>query len=95
MLEAMAGTVGAPVVITADYRGLTPEEIVDVAMDKILSISVTASREIREQALTYRALIRDVVLDHMKQAVLHDRVTIANALTKAGAPDLAAIVQEI
>jgi predicted RNA-binding protein with PUA domain len=95
MLEAMAGTVGAPVVITADYRGLTPEEIVDLAMDKILSISVTAPREIREQALTYRVLIRDVVLDHMKQAVLHDRVTIANALTKAGAPDLAAIVQEI
>jgi hypothetical protein len=31
----------------------------------------------------------------MRQAVMHDRVTIANALTKAGAPELASIVKEI
>ena len=95
MLDAMSGTVGSPVVITTDYRGLTPDELADLAMDKILSVSVSASREIREQALTYRASIRGVVLDHMRQAVMHDRVTIANALAKAGAPDLASIVKEI
>jgi hypothetical protein len=95
MLDAMGGTVGSPVVITTDYRGLTPDELTDLAMDKILSVSVSAPREIREQALTYRALVRDVVLDHMRQAVMHDRVTIANALTKAGAPELASIVKEI
>jgi predicted RNA-binding protein with PUA domain len=95
MLDAMGGTVGSPVVITTDYRGLTPDELADLAMDKILSVSVAAPKEIREQALTYRALIRDVVLDHMRQAVMHDRVTIANALTKAGAPELASIVKEI
>ena len=78
MLDAMGGTVGVPVVITTDHRGLTPEELADLAMDKILSVSVTAPKEIREQALTYRALIRDVVLDHLRMAIVHDRVTVAN-----------------
>lgn len=95
MLDVLAGTVGTPVVITTDNRGMTPEELVDLAMDKILSISVHAPAAIREQALTYRNLIRSVVLDALREAVVHDRVTVANALTKAGAPELAAILKEI
>ena len=94
MLDAAGGTVGTPVVITTDYRGMTPEEIVELTMDRILSVSVTAPKEIREQALTYRNLIRTVVLDAMKEAVAHDRVTVANALIKAGAPELASILKE-
>lgn len=95
MLDAVGGMVGTPVIITTDNRGMTPDELVDLAMDKILSVSVTAPAAIREQALTYRNLIRAVVLDALKEAVLHDRVTVANALTKAGAPELAAILKEI
>jgi hypothetical protein len=95
MLDAVNGTVGTPVIITTNHRGLTPDELIDMTMDKILSISVTAPTAIREQALTYRNLIRDVVLNALKEAVLHDRVTVANALTNAGAPELAAILKEI
>ncbi len=38
MIEAMGGTVGNAVVITTDYRGLTPDELADLAMDKIVVI---------------------------------------------------------
>lgn len=95
MLDAVNGTVGTPTIITTNNRGLTPDELIDMTMDKILSVSVTAPAAIREQALTYRNLIRAVILNALKEAVMHDRVTVANALTNAGAPELAAILKEI
>ena len=95
MLDALGGTVGIPVIVTTDNRGMTPEEIADLAMDKILSVSVSAPAAIREQALNYRTLIHAVVLDALREAVIHDRVTVGNKLVQNGFPQAADLLKEI
>jgi len=58
---------------TTSGRGLTPDEVADMCIDKIISISDTAPKEIADQARAYRNDVRDVVAFYMRQAVASDR----------------------
>jgi hypothetical protein len=74
MIDAAEGTVGPVNVIITNNRAMTVDELADLAMDKILGVSIHAPTAIKEQALTYRALIRAVVVEYMNRAVEHDRI---------------------
>lgn len=82
-------------VAATENRGLTPEEIVKLCMNKIMAVSETAPPEIREQADAFRAQIESVVLHYLKQAVSSDRTTVYNALSKAGHADVAEIIRRL
>tara|TARA_R100000353_G_scaffold142199_1_gene101469 strand:+ start:228 stop:521 length:294 start_codon:yes stop_codon:yes gene_type:complete len=82
-------------VVTTNNRGLTPEEITTMCLDKIISVSDTAPPAIRDQAQAFRSHLEKIILDHMKQAVKHDRVTIYNAIKDAGHDKLAEHIRRI
>jgi len=82
-------------VVTTDNRGLTPEEITATCLDKIIAVSDTAPPAIRDQAQAFRTSLEHVILDHMKQAIQHDRVTIYNAIKDAGYDKLAEHIRRI
>ena len=60
--ESGFGSVGTVNVFVADNRGFTAEEIADRAIDKIIFVGNESAPEVREQALAYKAQIREVVL---------------------------------
>ena len=81
--------------ITTDNRGLTPEEVTALCLDKIIAVSDTAPPAIKDQAQAFRGHLERVILEYMKQAIKHDRVTIYNAIKDAGYDKLAEHIRRI
>jgi hypothetical protein len=79
---------GGVVVNTTSNRGLTPEELADAAVEKIIYVGSKSHPAIREQAEAFKTHIRSVLIAYMKQAVVCNNTTIANRLTQAGHPEL-------
>jgi hypothetical protein len=74
---------------------MTPEEVTDLAMGKIISVSDGAPKEIADQARAFSNNLRSVVLYYMKQAIASDRTTVYNALKDAGHPELAELIRRL
>ena len=82
-------------VMTTSRRGMTPEEITDLALAKLISISDTAPAELKAQAVAFRERMRQVITHYMRQAIASDRTTVYNILKDAGHPDLAELIRRI
>jgi hypothetical protein len=81
------------IIQTTSGRGFTPEEIAERALNKIMAVSDSAPQVIKDQALAYRANIREVLVHYMKEAVRSDRTTLINKITNAGHPELVEILR--
>lgn len=82
-------------VVTTNNRGLTPEEITIMCLDKIMSVSDNAPPAIKDQAQAFRGHLERVILEYMKQAIQHDRVTVSNMIKDAGYDKLAEHIRRI
>jgi hypothetical protein len=81
------------IIQTTSGRGFTPEEIAERALNKIMAVSDSAPQVIKDQALAYRADIKEVLVHYMKEAVRSDRTTLINKFTNAGHPELVEILR--
>ena len=82
-------------VVTTNNRGLTPEEITIMCLDKIMSVSDNAPPAIKDQAQAFRSHLERVILEYMKQAIQHDRVTVSNMIKDAGYDKLAEHIRRL
>ena len=82
-------SMGKVSVITTDNRGLSVEEVAQMAVDKILYVAEDAPKPLREQAKAFKDTVREVIVYYMKHAVDQDRATVAARLREAGYPELA------
>lgn len=82
-------------IVATNGRGMTPEEVAELAMGKIMHVADTAPPEIAMQANAFKDRLRTVVIHYMKQAVASDRTTVYNALTDAGHPELAELIRRL
>jgi hypothetical protein len=80
---------------TTQNRGFTPEELAQVCVQKIVSVSDTAPPAIRDQAQAFADNIEEVVAFYMKRAIESDRTSVYNALNEAGEPDLAELIRRL
>ncbi len=80
--------IGLIQIATVDYRGFTPEELADRALDKIIQIGDQSHPVIRDQAVAFREHIRGILVFYMNEAVKFDRVTIAQKLKDSGHAEL-------
>ena len=80
-------------VITTSGRGMTPEEVADLALNKLILISDTAPPEIAAQAKAFKERMRLVLVHYMRQAIASDRTTVYNALKREGHSDLAELIR--
>jgi len=81
-------------VITTQNRGMTPEEIAEMALDKIIYVGSQSNPVIRDQAEAFRNQIRGVLITYIKQAIMSYNTTIANKLREAGYPDLINLLEK-
>lgn len=92
LVDPFTGNVGVVGVKTTTGRGMTPEEIADLALDKIVAVSKTAPPVILDQALAFRADIRKVLVHYMNQVAESERVSLVAKFHKAGYPELVKIL---
>lgn len=94
-LDTVQGFLGSDATVHATSgRGFTPEELAEMALDKIVYVGSKSHPVIREQAEAFKNNLRVVLLQYLKQAVRSDRTTIANRLREAGYPELTIILND-
>ena len=96
MFQAIGkGDVGQVKIFTSSDGGHSPETMADMAMNKIMAINEKAPAPIRNQAVTYRNNIRDVILYYLNQMAQSERTTIWALLRKQGHEDMAEIIRRL
>ena len=81
--------VGSPLVVTTQNRGMNAEEWADLAVNKIVGVSINSSPLIREQALTYKSIIRALLVGYFEKVAESERGTLRIFLEHEGYSDLA------
>jgi acyl carrier protein phosphodiesterase len=74
-------------------RGFTPEEVAEMALEKIIYVGTDSHPVIRDQAEAFKKQIREVLVRYMRQAVLSHNTTISNRLKDAGHPELVKLLE--
>lgn len=82
-------------VATSENGGLSTEQIVDLAMDKILNVAGTAPPAIKDQAQAFRDNLRVVVRHYIDLARREERATMAHMAQSQGHNDLAEIIRRM
>ena len=80
-------------ILAVDNRGLTPEEIADYTVDKIISIGENSHPLIIAQAKAFKAHIREVVVHALRDAQQSERTTLCAKLAQAGHEDISQIIR--
>jgi len=89
---SQAGTVN---VMTSDKGGLTNEQIADLAVDKIVSISDEAPAHIRQQANQFREHLKNVMYHYLLLARREERGTIIQVLLSGGQKQTAELIRRL
>ena len=76
-------------VFVSSNGGHSPDNIAEMCVDKIISVSDTAPPEIQQQARVFRDKMLNVVRHYITMAVNEDRATVSNHVREAGFPDIA------
>ena len=80
---------------TTHNRGLTPDELSEQCVQKIVSVSDSAHPAIRDQARAFSKHLEKLVAYYMRQAIHSDRTSVYNALKDAGHPELAELIRRM
>ena len=80
-------------VITTSNGGMTPEQVAELCLAKIIYVGNDANPLLKEQALAYKDSIRQALVFYMKQAIKSNHTTIANKLHEAGHSELTKLLE--
>ena len=80
-------------VITTSNGGMTPEQVAELCLAKIIYVGNDANPLLKEQALAYKDSIRQALVFYMKQAIRSNHTTIANKLHEAGHSELTKLLE--
>tara|TARA_E500000178_G_scaffold301822_1_gene310950 strand:+ start:39 stop:326 length:288 start_codon:yes stop_codon:yes gene_type:complete len=82
-------------VMTSDKGGLTNEQIADLAIDKIVSISNDAPPHIRQQANQFREHLKKVLYHYLLLARKEERASIVHILRSNGQKEMAEYIRRL
>ncbi len=92
--QSQAGAAN-PLVFTTTDRGHSPEEMAEMALNKIMSVSEDAPPVIREQAYAHRQRLKEVLIFYMRRMCQSERTTIWALMKKQGHEDVAEIIRRL
>tara|TARA_R110002049_G_scaffold127239_1_gene283886 strand:- start:487 stop:774 length:288 start_codon:yes stop_codon:yes gene_type:complete len=95
MFELGISTVGSVNVMTSDKGGLTNEQVADLAVDKIVSISDQAPAHIRQQANQFREHLKKVLYHYLLLARKEERGSIIQVLESSGHKEMAEYIRRL
>ena len=82
-------------VMTSDQGGLKNEQIADLAVDKIVSISDEAPAHIRQQANQFREHLKKVLYHYLLLARKEERASIVYILRSNGQKEMAEYIRRL
>jgi len=82
-------------VMTSKKGGLTNEQIADLAVDKIVSISDEAPAHIRQQANQFREHLKKVLYHYLLLARNEERGSIIQVLRSSGQKEMAEYIRRL
>ena len=85
----MAVKAGLVDVKTSNEGGLPVEDVVDLALKRMIDVSNEAPAPIRDQAHAFRENLRDILTFYIKMGIAQDRATLCHRLRNAGQSELA------
>ena len=95
MFELGVSKMGSVNVVTSDKGGLTNEQVADLAVDKIVSISDQAPEHIRQQANQFKEHVKKVLYNYLLLARREERASIVHILRSNGQKELADYIRRI
>lgn len=79
---------------TTSGRGFTPEEIADMAVDKIIYVGENVHPLIREQALAYKKQVHAVLVKYLNEAVSSYKTTLSAKIKATGNTELLELLKD-
>tara|TARA_R100001377_G_scaffold77516_1_gene54818 strand:+ start:592 stop:882 length:291 start_codon:yes stop_codon:yes gene_type:complete len=89
------GDIGDVMVYTSDNSGHSPDQIADMALNRIMSVSENAPPVIRDQAMAHRDKLKEILIYYMKSMANSERTTIWALMKKQGHHDMAEIIRRL
>ena len=89
------GDVGGVTVMTSENGGQSPEQIADLALNKIMMVSENAPPVIRDQAIAHREKLREILIYYMNKMAQSERTTLWALFNKQGHGDMAEIIRRL
>jgi hypothetical protein len=95
MFNVGVSQAGSVNIMTSDKGGLTNEQIADLAVDKIVSISDEAPAHIRQQANQFREHLKKVMYYYLLLARREERGSIIQVLESSGHKEMAEYIRRL
>ena len=92
---SIESNIGTPTVVTTTDRGMNAEEWAELAVKRIVDVSMDAPMPLREQALAYQNSIKALLIDYFYKVARSERATIKVILEKQGHADIAKNIEDI
>ena len=86
---------GNALVFTSNNGGHSPEDIAEMALNKIMMVSDTAPPVIRDQAYAHRQHLKEVLVFYMSKMCQSERTTIWSLMKQQGHDDMAEIIRRL
>jgi len=90
-----ASELGDVMVYTSNNSGHSPEQIADMALNKIMSVSNSAPPVIRDQAIAHRDKLKEILMYYMKSMANSERTSICALMKSQGHDDMAEIIRRL
>jgi len=95
MFNVNVSQLGNVVVKTSDKGGLTNEQIADLAVEKIASVSEDAPSHLKEQAKLFKEQLKGIIHHYILLARKEERATIIQALRSSGHKEMAEYIRRL
>ena len=96
MIDSVGSSdLGDVLVFTTENRGHSPEEMAEMALNKIMLVSEEAPPVIKEQALEHRDKLKEVLIFYMNRMAQSERTTIWALMRQQGHEDIAEIIRRL
>ena len=95
MFNINVSELGNVIVKTSEKGGLNNEQIADLAVDKIASISEDAPSHLKEQAKLFREQLKGIIHHYILLARKEERASIIQALRSSGQKETAEYIRRL
>jgi hypothetical protein len=95
MFNVNVSQLGSVVVKTSEQGGLNNEQIADLAVEKIASVSEDAPPHLKEQAKLFKEQLKGIIHHYLLLARKEERATIMQALRSSGHKEMAEYIRRL
>ena len=95
MFNVNVSQLGSVVVKTSERGGLNNEQIADLAVEKIASVSEDAPSHLKEQAKLFKEQLKGIIHHYILLARKEERASIIQVLRSSGHKEMAEYIRRL